>query len=124
HAKRAREAPPARRRREQGTVGLLGAALVLLRPEAAVLVTLVAIAVARRALSQSALGALARCAAPAAVAGALVLVANHHFTGDGASAGAIAKLLSYHPFLSDIDRAKAFAVSLAHVALLLGSQLG
>jgi hypothetical protein len=124
HAKRAREAPPARRRREQNTVGLLGAALVLLRPEAAILVALVAVAVARRALSQSARGALARSAGPAVIAGVAILGANLHFTGDGPSAGAIAKLLSYHPFLSDIDRAKAFAVSLTHIALLLGSQLG
>jgi hypothetical protein len=124
HAKRAREAPPARRRREQWRVGALSAALVMLRPEAAIVVALVAIAVARRALSQSPLGALARSAGPAAMAGLGVLGANLGYTGDGPSAGAIAKLLTYRPFLSDVDRAREVVTNLAHVGLLLGGQLG
>jgi hypothetical protein len=123
-AKRAREAPPTWRRRRQYEVGLCGAALVLLRPEAAVLVVLVAVVVARRALSQSATLAFARCAGPATLAGLAVVLANFVGTGEGVSAGAIAKLLSYRPFLTDIERSKAFVVSLAHAALLLESQLG
>ncbi len=124
HVKRAREAPPTRRREEEWKVGAWGTALVLLRPEAALLVALAAVAVARRALSQSARGAIARTAGPALFAGVLVVAENLLFTGEAPSAGAIAKLLSYRPFLSDLDRAKAVVENLAQFALLLGGQLG
>jgi len=123
-AKRAREAGPTTRRRAQWVVGLWGAVLVWLRPEAAVLVAPIAVVVARRAYSQSALAALARCGGPGALALLLVLGANLLLTGDAPSAGAIAKLLSYRPFLTDVDRATAAIVNLVHFGVLLLRQLG
>jgi hypothetical protein len=121
---RARSAPPFLRRRAQWTVGFWCVALVWLRPEALVLVPLLALVVARRALSQSALGALARTAVPPAIAVSVILGQNLLFTGDAPSAGALAKLLSYRPFLSDVDRATAALVNLVHFGLLLHRQLG
>jgi hypothetical protein len=123
-AKRARQAIPTRRRGREWTVGAWGAVLVWLRPEAAVLVALLAVAVARRAYSQSALAALVRTAAPGVLALSLVLGSNLVFTGDAPSAGALAKLLTYRPFLSDEGRATAALVNLVHLALMLYRQLG
>jgi hypothetical protein len=122
--KRAREATPTERRREQWVAGAWGAALVLLRPETVVLIPLLAVTVARRALSQSAAGAVARTGGPAALATLTVLGVNLARTGDAPSAGALAKLLTYHPFLTDIDRAHAAIVNLVHFALLIRHQLG
>jgi hypothetical protein len=124
YAKRAREAPPTRRRRAQWIVGGWGVALVGLRPEALVLVALLAVVVARRAFSQSATFALLRSAGPAVLAALTLLVANRFFTGDAPSAGALAKLLSYRPFLSDVDRATSAFVTLVHVGILIHRQLG
>jgi hypothetical protein len=121
---RARDAPPTRRRQAQWIVGAWGAALVGLRPEAVVLVPLLAVVVARRALSHTATGALLRSAGPAALAMLTLLGANLLFTGDAPSAGALAKLLSYRPFLSDVDRATAALVNLVHVGALIHRQLG
>jgi hypothetical protein len=122
--KRARQASPTSRRRAQWIAGAWGAGLVLLRPEAALLVAVMSIAVARRALSQSALGALARSAGPAALATLLVLAANSALTGELASAGALVKLLFYRPFLSEDGRAKAVVVNLAYLKTFLTWQLG
>jgi hypothetical protein len=122
--KRARDMPPTARRRAQWIAGAWGATLVLLRPEAAVLVAVMSVAIARRALSQSTTGALARSAAPAALATLAVLAANRLLTGEMASAGALVKLLAYRPFLSDVDRAKALFVNLAYLSTFLHGQLG
>lgn len=122
--KRARDAPPTTRRRAQRIAGAWGAALVLLRPEAAILVAVMSVAIARRALSHSATVALVRSAAPAALATLAVLAANRLFTGEMASAGALVKLLVYRPFLSDVDRTKALLVNLAYLKTFLNVQLG
>jgi hypothetical protein len=123
-AKRAREAPPTTRRRAQWIVGCWGAAMVGLRPEAVVVVALVAVVVARRALSQSAIAALARCGGPGALAILAVLFMNLLLTGDAPSAGAIAKLVMFRPFLSDVDRVTTVLVNLVHFGLLLAKELG
>ena len=117
--KRAREAPPWTRDRAQWACGAWGAALVLVRPEAAVLVGTFAVIVARRAGARSALLSLARVGLPGALVAA-VLGMNRAFTGDSMSAGAILKLLSQNPYLSDIDRARELAVNLAsfHVRVI------
>jgi hypothetical protein len=122
--KRAREAPPTTRRKAQWIAGAWGAMLVLLRPEATVLVAVMSVAVARRALSQSAASALGRSAGPAALATVAVLVTNRLLTGELASAGALVKLLFYRPFLSEVDRAKAILVNLASLKVFLSWQLG
>jgi hypothetical protein len=122
--KRAREAAPTERRQAQWAVGAWSAVLVGLRPEALVLVPLFAVVVARRALSQSALAALARCAGPGTLLVLAVLTANRVFTGDAPSAGALAKLLSYRPFLSDVDRARTAVENTVYFGALLYRQLG
>jgi hypothetical protein len=123
-AKRARAAPPTRRPRAQWIVGAWGAVLVCLRPEAVVVVALVSLVVARRAQSHSALAALARTVAPAVLAMLAVLANNVRLTGDAPSAGAIAKLLLYRPFLSDVDRATAVVVNLVALGMALSRELG
>ncbi|MBX3229326.1 MAG: hypothetical protein KIT84_18100 [Labilithrix sp.] len=100
------------RERRQWTLGLWGAALVLLRPEAVVLVAVFAVIAARGAGARSGLVALARAAAPGAIAIGGVLAANRLATGDARSAGAALKLLSSNPFLSDEERARAFVENL------------
>ncbi len=122
--KRAREAPPTARRRAQWIAGVWGALLVLLRPEAAVLVAILSVAIARRALSHSAAGALARSAGPAAVATLVVLGSNRLLTGELASAGALVKLVLYRPFLSEDGRAKAVLVNLLYLKAFVAWQLG
>ncbi len=112
---RARSAPPDGRRRAQWRVGAWGAALVLLRPEAGVLVAVLSVVVARRAGARSALAAVARAGLPAALATGIVLGANLLLTGDAASAGARLKLLSANPYLSDVDRARELAMNLLSV---------
>jgi hypothetical protein len=112
-AKRAREAPPWTRDAAQWTCGAWGAALVLVRPEAAVLVATFAVIVARRAGARSASLALARVGLPGALATLGVLGLNRALTGDAMSAGAILKLLSRNPYLSDVDRARELALNLA-----------
>jgi hypothetical protein len=89
-----------------------------------VLVAVMSVAIARRALSQSAVGAIARSAAPAALATLLVLTANRVLTGELASAGALAKLVIYRPFLSEEGRARAILVNLAYLKAFLSWQLG
>jgi hypothetical protein len=123
-AKRAREAPPTERRRAAWRVGAWGAVVVALRPEAFVIIPLLAVVVARRALSQSATGTLGRCAAPAVLLLLVFLGTNRVLTGDAASAGALAKMLAYRPFLSSVDRATGLAENLVHFGLLLYRQLG
>ncbi|MBX3217910.1 MAG: hypothetical protein KF850_38245 [Labilithrix sp.] len=101
------------RERRQWRLGAWGAALVLLRPEAVVIVAVLAIAAARAAGRRSALAAVLRASLPGALATLAVLGSNFAATGDARSAGAQLKLLSSNPYLSDVDRARVFAENLA-----------
>jgi hypothetical protein len=92
----------------QWRLGAWGAALVLLRPEAGVLVGVFSLVAARGAARRSGLAAVLRGALPGLVATALVLGANRLATGETQSAGAQLKLLSSNPYLSDVDRARAY----------------
>jgi hypothetical protein len=105
------------REASQWRLGAWGAALVLLRPEAVVLVAVFAIIAARGAAARSGFAALVRAALPGAIAVSLVLGANALATGDAASAGARLKLLSSNPYLSDVDRARAFVENLVTFAI-------
>ncbi|HEY8077683.1 MAG TPA: hypothetical protein VIF62_26335 [Labilithrix sp.] len=110
---RTRDAPRALTRASaQWRLGAWCAALVLLRPEAVVIVFAFAIVAARGAGARSGLAATLRAALPGAIALALLVGANVLATGDAASAGARLKLLSSNPYLSDVDRARAFAENL------------
>jgi hypothetical protein len=101
----------------QWRLGLWGAALVLLRPEAVVLVFVFAIVAARGAGARSGLAAVVRASLPGAAAVSLVLGANVLATGRAESAGAELKLLSSNPYLSDVGRARAFVENLVTFAL-------
>jgi hypothetical protein len=101
----------------QWRLGGWGAALVLLRPESGVLVAIFAIVAARGALRRSGVAALVRAALPGVVATALVLGANRLATGEAQSAGAQLKLLSSNPYLSDVDRARAYVENILTFAL-------
>lgn len=92
----------------QWRLGAWGAVLVLLRPESGALVAVFALVAARGALRRSGVAALARAALPGVVVTALVLGANRLATGETQSAGAQLKLLSSNPYLSDVDRARAY----------------
>jgi hypothetical protein len=96
----------------QWHLGAWGAALVLLRPEAAVIVAVFAVVAARGAGSRSGLAAVVRASLPGAVATLAVLGANLLATGDARSAGAQLKLLSSNPYLSDDERARVFVENL------------
>jgi hypothetical protein len=95
-------------------LGAWGAALVWLRPEAAVIVVVLAIAAARGAGRRSGLLTMARVGAPGALATLTVLAANRLATGEAASAGAQLKLLTSLPFLDDSARARAVLSNVAH----------
>lgn len=101
----------------QWRLGAWGAALVLLRPEAGVLVAVFAMIAARGAARRSGIAALARAALPGVAATALVLGLNRMATGDTQSAGAQLKLLSSNPYLSDVDRARAYVENIVTFAL-------
>lgn len=96
----------------QWRVGAWGAALVLLRPEAGVMVAVLAVMTARGAGRRSGILALLRAAIPGFLATSLVLGVNRLATGDARSAGAQLKLLSSNPYLSDVDRARVFVENL------------
>lgn len=112
--KRAREAPPHSRRAAQWSVGAWGAVMVLLRPESAAVVAFAGVVVARRAGAGSALLALLRVWVPGAAATTAILGMNLFFTGEAQSAGALLKLLSSNPHLSDVDRARELVTNLAY----------
>ncbi|HSO34984.1 MAG TPA: hypothetical protein VLT33_20790 [Labilithrix sp.] len=101
----------------QWRLGLRAGALVLLRPEAGVLVAIFAVVGARGAGPRSGLGALARVGLPGALATTLVLGANRLFTGEAQSAGALLKLLPSQPYFTDVDRARVFVENLVTFAL-------
>jgi hypothetical protein len=100
------------RKRAALHAGAWGAAMVLLRPEAIVLVVLFALLAGRGARSMRVWPMLLRAALPGAFATAAVLVANRIWTGDYASAGARLKLLGSNPFLDDVTRAKELVLNL------------
>lgn len=92
----------------QWRLGAWGAVLCLLRPESGVLVAVFAAVAARGALRRSGIASVSRVGSPGAIATALVLGSNQLATGEAQSAGAQLKLLSSNPYLSDVDRARAF----------------
>lgn len=100
------------RERRQWRIGLWGAALVLLRPEAVVLVAVFAITAARANGRRSGLTALCRAGGPGALATGAILGLNWFATGDAKSAGAQLKLLSSNPYLSEVDRSRVFVENL------------
>lgn len=110
------------RGRAQWILGAWGATLVLLRPEAAVLVFVFAIVAARGAGARSGFAAVFRASAPGALATSLVALANRVGQGDPRSAGVQLKLLSSNPFLSEVDRARVFVENLVtfYVKVLRG----
>jgi hypothetical protein len=110
----AEESSPLFRSRRQWQVGLWGALLVWTRPEAAVIVAPLAVVVARASGARSPWAALLRAALPGAAATGLVLGLNAIFTGETQSAGAVLKLLSSNPYLSDVDRARELALNLGY----------
>lgn len=101
----------------QWRLGAWGAALVLLRPEAGVLVAVFAVVAARGAARRSGFFALFRASLPGVLATAIVLGANRLATGEAQSAGAQLKLLSSNPYLSEVDRARAYVENLITFAL-------
>ena len=101
----------------QWRLGMWGAALVLLRPEAGVLVAVFALSAARGAGGRSGIKAVLRAGMPGALATAAVLVTNRLATGEAQSAGAQLKLLSSNPYLSDVDRARVYVENLVTFAL-------
>jgi hypothetical protein len=96
----------------QWRLGAWGAALCLLRPEAGVIVAVLAIVAARGAGRRSGFAALFRASIPGVLATAAVLGSNLLATGDARSAGAQLKLLSSNPYLSDEERARVFVENL------------
>lgn len=116
---------PLRRARATFRLGLLGAAMVLLRPEGIVVVFVLALVAARGARSRGALRPFVVAVAPAATATAFVLLLNRLMTGDFASAGARLKLLGSNPFLDDVARAKELFLNLFTFGWkVLGSEIG
>ena len=109
----------------QWRLGGLAGLLVLLRPESVVLAPLFATAAARAVGPRSALRAAARVGlAPASLLAAW-LATNRALTGDPRAAGAQLKLLSSNPYLSEVDRARAFAENLVTFAIrVLRGELG
>ena len=102
----------------QWRLGAWGAVLVLLRPEAGVLVGVFAVVAARAAARRSGIAAVLReLRFPGCVATALVLGANRLATGETQSAGAQLKLLSSNPYLSDVDRARAYVENIVTFAI-------
>jgi hypothetical protein len=104
----------ARSTREARTwqLGAWGAALVLIRPEAALLVGVFGAFAARGAGHRSGILAVLRASLPGALATGAAAGANLLATGDARSAGARLKLLSSNPYLSDVDRARVFVENL------------
>jgi hypothetical protein len=105
------------RERAQWHLGAWGAVLVLLRPEAGALVGVFAIIAARGAARRSGLAAVLRSALPGLAVTALVLAVNRGATGTTQSAGAQLKLLSSNPYLSDVDRSRAYVENLLTFAI-------
>ena len=107
-------ASPVGRARREWELGLWGALLVWTRPESVVILAPLAVAAARSRTVRWPWGSLGRTLAPGAAATAAIAIANRVWTGEWQSAGALLKLLSSNPFLSDVDRARELIVNLFH----------
>jgi hypothetical protein len=101
----------------QWRLGGWGALLVLLRPESGVLVAVFAVVAARGAARRSGIAAALRSALPGVLTTAIVLGLNRLATGEAQSAGAQLKLLSSNPYLSDVDRARAYVENILTFAI-------
>jgi hypothetical protein len=102
------------------TLGGWGAALVATRPEATVIVALLAVSAAwsvRRLGAKLAAAVLALVATPGALVVFATMAANLHFTGEAAAAGAIAKLELYHPYLTGTEKVERWWFYLTYQAL-------
>ena len=113
-ADRLTRAAPDVRAAKQWRLGLVGVALVWTRPEAVVVVAVLAVLAARHARSQSPLAALLRVASPGAFATLSLAALNWIETRDFASAGARLKLVSSNPYSSDLDRAREVLLNALH----------
>lgn len=116
-AERVVRSPPHLRASRQWRLGAMGVLLVWTRPEAAVIVFVLAVLAARHARSQSPLAAMIRVALPGALATFAIGALNYAMTGDFASAGARLKLLTSNPYLSDLDRARELVLNLVYFFL-------
>lgn len=96
------------REHAQWRLGLLLAALGLVRPESLVLTPVLAVAAVRAIGPRSALAALSRVGLPSAFVTGLLAALNLHFTGEASAAGAQLKLLFSNPFLTNEARATAY----------------
>jgi hypothetical protein len=120
----AREASLETHRSKEARAALWCALLVITRPEAIVIAFVVAVAVARRAGDRSGFLTALRVALPSVAATIVIASLNVFFTGEAQSAGALLKLLSQNPNLTDVDRAIAFVINLAFVRFkILGAQV-
>lgn len=102
------------RTRREWELGLWGALLVWTRPESVVILAPLAVAAARARTVRWPWGSLWRTLSPGIAATAAIAIANRVTTGEWQSAGALLKLLSSNPFLSDVDRARELIVNLFH----------
>jgi hypothetical protein len=109
---RARGRGSTTREKRQWMLGAWGIALVLLRPEAVVVVAVLALVAARGAGARSGVAAVVRVALPGAIATLAVLAMHKIGTGDARAAGAQLKLLSSNPYFSEVDRARVFVENL------------
>ncbi len=100
------------RERWQWRLGLLASALVALRPESIVTVPFFAVAAARAIGRRSAVAALVRVGSPPGLVLGTMMTVNLLATGDARAAGAQLKLLASNPYLSEVDRARAFVENL------------
>jgi hypothetical protein len=116
-ADRVVRSPPHVRASRQWNLGVIGLLMVWTRPEAAVIVFVLAVLAARHARSQSPLAAMTRVALPGALATLAIGALNWAMTGDFASAGARLKLLTSNPYSSDLDRARELVLNLVYFAL-------
>ena len=108
-----------RLRRAALALGLWGVALVTTRPEGATSVAVLGLVAAWSLASRhgpgAALAALVRVGGPAGAALALQAVVNRALTGESAAAGAIVKLIPYHPFLSPTEKRESYRFLLDYV---------
>jgi hypothetical protein len=120
-------------------LGIIGALLVLTRPEGATSLAALALLCAQAELARSgtkpraeggrpnqalaeggrptqrALGVLARAAAPALAALALQALANRIFTGEFAASGALVKLTLYNPYMTAKEKLQEYLFLLKYV---------
>ena len=107
----------ARRARPPVALGAWGAALVLLRPEAGVIVGVFAVVAARGGGASLGIAAVLRARSPGSSRRAPCSARTSIATGEPRSAGAQLKLLSSNPYLSDVDRARVFVENILSFAI-------